>query len=265
MQNTDLQTKISSTPFEVNIGKAISDGFNLFGKRPGLFIGAFVLFMLITFGIAMIPFASFLGSLVVQPVMLVGFFILADKVNYNEDVQIGDLFNGFKQYTGNIILANLFIGLIAMIPFVIFIALMFGILGTSFITAANAPEEFAQALMGGSGLLLGLAFLFLFIVIFYISVSYQYGSMFVYFRGLPAWEALESSRKLVSRRFFSFFGLLFVLGLINIAGMIPLGLGLLVTAPVSYIAMYLVFDSVIGSREVIDEDDQIMEHLISEQ
>lgn len=265
MQNNNLHETTSTKAFEVNIGSYISQAFNTFGKRPGLFIGALLIFMLINIGMSIIPFiGSILGSFVVQPILLVGFFVLADKVFHNDNATLSDLFEGFKKQTGNIILANFILLLIIMIPVALFMGFLFALIGTSLLTAFSAPEQFISTILASSGVTIALAYVVLLVLIIYISVAYQFGSMFVFFKNFQAWDALEASRTLVSRKFFSFLGLLLVLMLINLLGMIALVIGLIVTIPVSYIAIYIAFNSIVGSREELDDADQIIEHIISE-
>jgi len=81
----------------------------------------------------------------------------------------------------------------------------------------------------------------------YLSVGYMFSSFLMLDKGLSPWEALETSRKTVHKNWFQYFLFVLVLIIVNIIGAIPLGLGLIVTLPISYIALtklyYRVFDS----------------------
>ncbi len=59
--------------------------------------------------------------------------------------------------------------------------------------------------------------------------------------GVTFWEAMEGSRKLITQHWFKFFGLGFVLGVINMIAAIPLGIGLFWTMPLSALAMGTVY------------------------
>jgi hypothetical protein len=96
-----------------------------------------------------------------------------------------------------------------------------------------------------SGLLIFLAFLALILPGIYLSVGYIFAPFYIIFAHMDFWDAMESSRKLVHREWFSIFGFLIVLGLINVLGFLALGIGLF-TVPLSYCAMYAAFDDIVG-------------------
>ena len=54
-------------------------------------------------------------------------------------------------------------------------------------------------------------------ILIYLAVAYTFSSYFVYFKNYGAWEALEASRKVVSKKWFSFFVFFIVILLINLA------------------------------------------------
>jgi uncharacterized membrane protein len=70
-----------------------------------------------------------------------------------------------------------------------------------------------------------------------ILAMYMFTYHFMVDRNQDFWTAMESSRKLVSRDYFGFvlFGLL--LGLINLAGVLFFGVGLLISLPVTWLAL----------------------------
>ena len=65
----------------------------------------------------------------------------------------------------------------------------------------------------------------------YLSIAYRLAIPLVVERGLSPWQALEASRKAISQHWFKVFGLFFVLMLIMLLSMIPLGIGLIWTLP----------------------------------
>jgi NhaP-type Na+/H+ or K+/H+ antiporter len=97
-----------------------------------------------------------------------------------------------------------------------------------------------------STLILFVAFLALFIPGIYLVVGYIFTPFYIVFARMDFWEAMESSRKLVHREWFSIFGFLIVLVFINLLGLLALGVGLLITVPLSYCALYAAFDDIIG-------------------
>lgn len=67
------------------------------------------------------------------------------------------------------------------------------------------------------------------------------------------WEAMESSRKLINRNFWPFLGFFVILTLINVLGVILLGVGLLFTFPATYCMVYAAFEDIVGNA--IREDE----------
>ena len=97
-----------------------------------------------------------------------------------------------------------------------------------------------------AGFLIFIGFLALVLPGIYLTVGYVFTPFYIVFANMSFWEAMESSRKLVHREWFSIFGFLIVLLIINLIGALALGIGLLITIPLSYCAMYAAFDDIIG-------------------
>jgi uncharacterized membrane protein len=71
------------------------------------------------------------------------------------------------------------------------------------------------------------------------------------FGGFDFWTALEESRKLITVRWWKFFLFTLILIIINLLGIITLGLGLLVTVPITFYATYILFEDL--TKEVFSE------------
>lgn len=82
----------------------------------------------------------------------------------------------------------------------------------------------------------------------YLMVGYVFTSWLIIDRKLDFWPAMELSRKTVHRRFFEVFGFFLILCLINIAGLLALGLGLLVTIPWTFCIMTVAYQDIFGIR-----------------
>ena len=65
-------------------------------------------------------------------------------------------------------------------------------------------------------------------------------------RKFDFWEAMESSRRLITKNWFTFFGLAILLFLLNLGGLLLLGLGVLFTLPITYCVMAAAYESVVG-------------------
>jgi uncharacterized membrane protein len=100
-------------------------------------------------------------------------------------------------------------------------------------------EKFGAFLLAGlvSGLFIMLGFLALILPGIYLAISYSFVQLFIIDQNLDFWPAMEMSRKLVTKNFFPIFGFVFLLGLINLGGALACGLGLLLTLPLTNLAL----------------------------
>lgn len=65
----------------------------------------------------------------------------------------------------------------------------------------------------------------------YLAIAYIMTMPLIVDRRLPPWQAMETSRRALSKHWFKFFGLMILMGLIILVSAIPLGIGLVWTAP----------------------------------
>ena len=97
-------------------------------------------------------------------------------------------------------------------------------------------------------ILTGLAMFLLIIPGIYLAVAFSFASMIIVFANKEFWPALDASRKIITKKWFSFLGFFIVLGLINVLGAIALGIGLLFTIPITYCAIYAAYENIIGTE-----------------
>ena len=95
-------------------------------------------------------------------------------------------------------------------------------------------------------LLISIGFLLFVIPGIYLTVSYIFSELLIVDRKMDPWEALEESRKMVTKNWFLYFAFLLTIAVINIIGLIPLGIGLLVTVPLSVTAIVLAYEEEFG-------------------
>lgn len=105
-------------------------------------------------------------------------------------------------------------------------------------------QFFLVTIVGGLLILLGLILLILPGI--YLAVAYSFAVPLMVDRRLGFWEALETSRKVITKRWFSFFGFLLLLGLVNFVGALLCFVGLLVTAPLTSCAIVAAYRNIMG-------------------
>lgn len=95
-------------------------------------------------------------------------------------------------------------------------------------------------------ILISIGFLLFILPGIYLAVAYYMAMPLVAEKDMSPWQALETSRKAVTRRWFSVFGLFFVMGIIIFVSAIPLGLGMIWTLPMMIIAFGILYRNMFG-------------------
>ncbi|MCX6890451.1 MAG: GYF domain-containing protein [Verrucomicrobia bacterium] len=80
----------------------------------------------------------------------------------------------------------------------------------------------------------------------YLNVAWMFGIPLVMDRNMGFWEALELSRKVVSKHWFLMFGFMLVVGLVAACGVLACCIGMLVTAPIGWVAMLYAYEDIFG-------------------
>jgi uncharacterized membrane protein len=95
-------------------------------------------------------------------------------------------------------------------------------------------------------LLMGLGFMLLIIPGIYLSVAYVFAMPLIADKKMGVWQALETSRKTISKHWFSYAGLILMLSLVNLLGVISLGIGLIWTIPWSINSLGVAYRDAFG-------------------
>ncbi|MEM9930668.1 MAG: BPSS1780 family membrane protein, partial [Bacteroidota bacterium] len=231
--------------YSLNIGDYLSRGFELVGKQPGLFIGFTVVYFIILMVSQIFP----LATAIVSPPLAVGFYLAAQKAEAGRYLEFGDFFKGFD-FIGPLILITLIqtgLMILLMIPF-----------GASlFFAIGFAGDTFDQ----GDVLLPVLIACLVVIPIMYLMISWCLAPFLVAFHKMDAWPAMEASRKIVSKNWFSFFLFYILVGIVMMAGALALGIGLIYTVPAGMCIFYAAFRDVVGLPED-NSDPTFLDHLV---
>ena len=83
----------------------------------------------------------------------------------------------------------------------------------------------------------------------YLIVSYMFVSLLIVDYHMEFWQAMETSRQIVTKNWFSLFVLFLVLVVVNLLGLLALGLGLLVTMPLSVCTICVAYRDIVGLSE----------------
>ena len=100
---------------------------------------------------------------------------------------------------------------------------------TAFSCLDRALTVFLASLI--TTLLMYIGFILILIPGIYLAIAYCMTMPLIADRRLTPWQAIETSRKAVTKRWFTFFGLMLVVGLVIFGSALALGIGLIWTAP----------------------------------
>ena len=83
---------------------------------------------------------------------------------------------------------------------------------------------------------------FLFIIPgIYLAVAYSFTILIILFLEFEFWDAMEASRKIITKNWFMVFALILVLAILNAVGALLFFVGLLFTIPFTYCVIYFAF------------------------
>ena len=248
MKNTD---ELLTNGYDFNMGKYMGDGWDLFKKAAGNYIGFTVVFFVLVMVLVFIPFVNLLVS-VFEYVLIAGFFIYSRNL-LNGKAEFANFFEGFNSF-GQIFLFMVVLFLFTMPAVVIFVLYL---LPEGFMTAAingfpdaqSMAEEVLANFKENTGAIVFL-YLAMIIYILYLYISYSFALVLIVDRNMQFWDAMELSRKVIAKNFFSFFGMYVVLGLLVTIGVIvTCGLGMLIAIPYMYLVVFSAYDNIMGPED----------------
>lgn len=197
-----------SRNYEIKIGEYIGKGFEVFKQCFGSMVGFFLLTAVITFVLGIIPILGSIATAIIGAPLGAGFTFVGLSVIRRQSYTFKDFFKGFNN--------KYFLQL------------------------------FLISIVGGA--ITALGFFLLIIPGIYIVVAYSFAVQIAIDWELDFWEALETSRKLITKKWLSMFVFLIVLTLINIVGLLLLGIGILFTVPLTICSMLVAYDDILGNR-----------------
>jgi len=196
-------------------------------------------------------------------------------IDGNYQVKIGHYFSAglelFKQNIGG------FIGFTILIIVINMVLSFIPIIGSFLSTGINAPliagyylvarklinnestefgdffkgfDYFLPLFLAGivSGFFITIGLLLLILPGIYLAVAYTFTSLIIIDRKLSFFDAMETSRKLITKKWFAFFGFSFLIGLINLLGIMLFGLGIVLTLPVTMCAIAVAYDDIVNNQ-----------------
>jgi uncharacterized membrane protein len=95
-------------------------------------------------------------------------------------------------------------------------------------------------------IMIAIGFILLILPGIYLAVAYATALPLLIEKKMGVWEALETSRKALSKRWFTVFALFILLGILVALSALPLGIGLIWTIPLSVTVLGVVYKTIFG-------------------
>jgi len=242
--------QLSAEGYSFSIGEYIRQAFSIFQKAPGLFIVYALLSGLISVSAQLVPLLGSIAAILISYPILVGYYLAGHELSRDRPVQLSTFFGGFE-YFGNL-------AAVYLIQFVASLAVMVPLFLTIGFSAFLGGELGGEIIAPAVGIPIVLVMM---VPLVYLSVCWLYAPLFVVFHNMGFWDAMETSRKIIHKRWWMVFAFLLVLGLLMFGGILALLIGVLVTYPVAMVAVYKSFADITELHEASPETD-IADHLV---
>lgn len=201
-------------------------------RRGWLWIGAFIVFVLIGIAISVIPIVGTVAMYFVAPVLLGGVMLTCDKSRRGEPISFGDFFAGFRTRFG----ALAGIGLATLLMYVA----IFAVVGVFFGFSSALLLSGAGNAGGSPGMAFGI--LLAALVVMALSIPVYMALWFSYalvsLNGLPVIVSLKTSFSACLNNIAPFLVYGAIALVLAIIATIPAGLGWLILGPVMMATLY---------------------------
>lgn len=208
-----MAEKILARDYTVDIGACIGRSWALLKSDFMMLVAVTAVLIVVVGGVGFLLnllLTPFVGPFVNQMLVAVftgGLYGFFLKKIRGEAVSFGDVFAGF---TGRCLVPLILVGLL-------------------------------------TGILTMLGFVLCIIPGIFLAVAWCFAVPLVFDKGMDAWEAMELSRKVVTKHWFPVFLLLLVAGLIGLLGVLACGVGVFVAAPVCIGAVAYAYEDIFGA------------------
>ena len=132
--DANAELGLASSPRSVSFSRGagwIGAGWSLFRESMGLWIGIFIVFMLIQMGVGLIPILGGLVNIFLSLTLSAGLMIGAHSLDVGEELRFDHLFAGFQRNFGQLLL----VGLLYLVGTIIIIVLVVVICGGALFAA----------------------------------------------------------------------------------------------------------------------------------
>src|SRR5687767_2910795 len=209
----------------------ITEGWELFKRQPGLWIGMVLLLFVIMIAAAFLPVIGGFLMTLFGPVFAAGIVIGCKALDSGGELELGHLFAGFRERTGTLIgVGAIYLG--ASLVVMLVVGLSMGV-GMSAMMGQGDPQQVAAM-----GLTMVLSMLIVFALLLPVIMAIWFAAPLVVFHDYGAWEAMKGSLSGCLKNILPFLWYSVVLMLLGVLASLPLMLGWLALGPVLAASLY---------------------------
>jgi uncharacterized membrane protein len=209
----------------------IASGWRMFKRQAGVWVLLALVFALIFIGLSFVPIVGQLAVTLLTPVFVGGMMLGCRRAANGEEIELGDLFAGFRHSTGTLVM----VGLIALGLVIAIMVVVMVMTGASMLAAFAAPST------GLSSVGVMLSVLLMLALAIPVNMAMWFAPALVVLNGQSAPRALLQSFKASLKNIVPFLVYGIVLFFLAILASIPAGLGWLVLGPVLVASVYAAY------------------------
>jgi hypothetical protein len=239
-----LPQDIFTRDYDLDIGRCVTNAWNLLKNNFGLLFGGVAVFMLIQMGLGLlgqIPIAGLVfsvASFIISGPMAGGVYYFVLKAIRRQPADIGDVFAGFRLAFGQLLLGYIVAALLTGLAALPGLAIMGVPIYMMFHHHAVEIGPMLVALLG---------FVIAMIPAIYLGVSWMFSLPLIIDKQMEFWPAMGASRRMVGKHWWLVFGLLVVCGLINLAGFAACCVGIFFSLPIVFGAIMYAYESIFSA------------------
>ena len=203
----------------------LRQGWALFAANPGLWIGLTIVLLVIVLGVQIVPLVGTLAAHLLMPVLGAGLLLVCRKIDEGESVQIDDLFAGFKQNAGPLVM----VGVLYMLAMLAIVVIVIAVGGGSVAGGLLSAQPAGLGVIFG-GLMLSLLLSLALSVP--VVMAIWFAPALVFFNNMQPVEALKASFEACMKNVLAFLVYGLIVLVLAFFAALPVGLGFLVLIPV---------------------------------
>ena len=215
----------------------LRQGWALFAANPGLWIGLTIVLLVIVLGVQIVPLVGTLAAHLLMPVLGAGLLLVCRKIDEEERVQIDDLFAGFKQNAGPLVMVGV-LYMVAMFAIVVIVVVVGG---------GSVAGGLLSAQPAGLGVIFGglmLSLLLSLALSVPVVMAVWFAPALVFFNHMQPVEALKASFEACMKNVLAFLVYGLIVLVLAFFAALPVGLGFLVLIPVLAGSVYAAYRDV---------------------